>query len=36
MKVEDGDLTPCLQVPYVHSVKNRKEYNLKDKDLPKL
>ena len=35
MKIQDGDLTPCLHVPYVHSTKNRKEYNLRDKDLPK-
>ena len=35
MRIKDGDLTPCLNVPYVWSAKNRKEYNLKDKDLPK-
>lgn len=35
MQIEDCDLTPCLQVPYVASVRNRREYNLKDKDLPK-
>lgn len=34
MNVLDGDLSPCLNIPYV-SVKNRKHYNLKDKDLPK-
>ncbi len=35
MNVEDGDLTPCLNLSYVYSEKNRKNYNLKDKDLPK-
>lgn len=34
MKVEDGDLSNCMEIPYV-SCKNRKHYNLKDKDLPK-
>lgn len=36
MVVENGDLTPCLSLQYVHSEKNRKHYNLKDKDLPKI
>lgn len=35
MNVLDGDLTPCLSVPYVNLEKARKHYNLKDSDLPK-
>lgn len=35
MIVEDGDLTPCLDVPYVYCSKIKRHYNLKDKDLPK-
>ena len=35
MNVKDGDLTPCLNLSYVYSEKNRKHYNLKDKELPK-
>lgn len=35
MNVLDGDLTPCLRLPYVSSERNRKHYNLKDKELPK-
>lgn len=35
MNVQDGDLSPCLNLSYVYSEKNRKHYNLKDKDLPK-
>lgn len=35
MEIESGDLTPCLDVPYVWCKKGRKYYNLKDKDLPK-
>lgn len=35
MKIEDGDLTPCLSLPYVYCSKNYKHYNLKDKQLPK-
>ena len=35
MEVADGDLRPCLDIPYVYSKKNRKGYNLKDRDLPK-
>ena len=34
MNVINGDLTPCLSVPYV-DIKGRKHYNLKNKDLPK-
>ncbi len=35
MNVLDGDLSPCLDLSYVCSEKNRKHYNLKDKELPK-
>ncbi len=35
MEVENGNLEPCLHIPYVSCNKNRKSYNLKDKDLPK-
>ena len=35
MNVKDGDLTPCLDLSYVYSKKNRKHYNLKDTELPK-
>lgn len=35
MNVKDGDLTPCLDLSYVYSEKNRKHYNLKDTELPK-
>lgn len=34
MNIEDGNLNPCKQVPFARC-KNRKHYNLKDKDLPK-
>lgn len=34
MNVEDGDITPCLSVPYA-VCKNKRHYNLKDKDLSK-
>lgn len=34
MNVKDGDLSPCLQIPYA-TCKNRKHYNMKDSDLPK-
>ena len=34
--VLDGDLTPCLNLEYVYSEKNRKHYNLKDMELPKI
>ena len=36
MNVKDGDLTPCLDLSYVYSEKNRKHYNIKDKELPKV
>lgn len=36
MNVKDGDLTPCLDLSYVYSEKNRKHYNLKDTELPKV
>ena len=35
VNVRDGDLSPALNLSYVYSEKNRKHYNLKDKDLPK-
>ncbi len=35
MIVEDGDLRPCLNVPYVYCSKIKRHYNLKDKDLPR-
>lgn len=35
MNVKDGDLSPCRNLSYVYSKKNRKHYNLKDVDLPK-
>lgn len=35
MNVLDCDLSPCLKIPYALSLQNRKQYNLKDKDLPK-
>lgn len=35
MNVLDGDLTPCLDLSYVYSRKNRKHYNVKDKDMPR-
>lgn len=35
MNVKNGDLTPCLSIPYVISRRNRKHYNLKNIDLPK-
>ena len=35
MNVKNGDLSPCLDLSYVYSEKNRKHYNLKDTDLPK-
>lgn len=35
MNVKDGDLSPCLNLYYVYSAKNRKHYNLKDTELPK-
>ena len=35
MTVADGDLMPCLAIPYARCDKGKKHYNLKDKDLPK-
>ena len=35
MNVKDGDLTPCLDLSYACSKKDRKHYNLKDTELPK-
>lgn len=35
MCVADCDLSPCLNIPYVYSDRNKKQYNLKNKDLPK-
>lgn len=35
MNVVDGDLSFCKNLSYVFSIKDRKHYNLKDKDLPK-
>lgn len=35
MDVHDGDLTPCLQIPYAACIKMKRHYNLKEKDLPK-
>lgn len=36
MQVEDYDLSPCLQIPYVECERGKKEYNYKNKDLPKI
>ena len=33
--VLDGDLSPCLELQYAYCSKSRRNYNLKDKDLPK-
>lgn len=35
MEVNDGDLIPCLHVPYVSCSKIKRHYNLKEADLPK-
>ena len=35
MNVLDGDLSLCMLIPSV-KIKNRKHYNLKDKDMPKI
>lgn len=35
MNVKDGDLTPCLDLSYVYSEKDRKHYTLKNSELPK-
>lgn len=34
MNVENGDLSPCLMLPYA-SCRNRKHFNLRDEQLPK-
>lgn len=31
VNVLDGDLTPCMKIPYVYCERNRKHYNLKIK-----
>lgn len=36
MNVLDGDLSACLAIPYVNSERNRKHYNYKDSELPKV
>ena len=35
MTIDDGDLTPCLRIPYATFDKGKRHYNLKDRDLPK-
>ena len=35
MNVVDGNLEPCMRLPYASCGKGRKHYNLRDKDLPK-
>lgn len=35
INIADGDITPCLNLRSAKLMKNRKHYNLKDKDLPK-
>ena len=35
MNVKSGDLSPCNDLSYVHCLKNRKHYNIRDEDLPK-
>lgn len=35
MNVLDGDLSRCMDIPYVYCAKNRKHYNYNDKNLPK-
>ena len=35
MEVEDGDISPCLNLSYAHCGRIRKHYNLKANDLPK-
>ena len=34
MNVEDGNLTPCLNIPFMGYVRNRRHYNLKNEDFP--
>lgn len=33
--IENGDLTPCLDIPYVASLRHKRYYNVKVNDLPK-
>ena len=35
MTVADGDLSPCLSLPYATFSGGKRNYNLKDRDLPK-
>ena len=35
MRVANNDLSPCMQIPYVNCEKGKKEYNYRNKDLPK-
>ena len=35
VNVLDGDLSPCQNLSYARSLRERRHYNLKDKDLPK-
>lgn len=35
INIADGNITPCLNLRSAKLMKNRKHYNLKDKDLPK-
>lgn len=35
MSVADGNLSPCLELAYAHSINNKRYYNLKDEALPK-
>ena len=35
INIADGDITPCLDLRSAKLMKDRKHYNLKDKDLPK-
>ena len=36
MNVVDGDLSLCLDIPYVYIEKGRKHYNFKDKDMKRI
>ncbi len=35
MRIQGNDLSPCMDIPYASVLKEKKVYNLKDKDLPK-
>lgn len=35
LNVLDGDISPCMDLSYVYSEKNRKHYNFKNAELPK-